>query len=172
MNPWMSNIEIKKIEQYLNPTDVFLEWGSGGSTLYFSKFVQKYISIEYDLNWYRHINYRISNEKLTNIDYIYCAPNKHLIFPIFHSKSNPEDFIDYVNIIDNFADMIYDGVLIDGRSRVSCSKKILPYLHKDSIVFVHDFFNRVSYHNILENYNLIDAIYTGQSLAILKKKNE
>ena len=34
----------------------------------------------------------------------------------------------------------FDKVLIDGRSRTVCAYKILPYLHKDSIVFIDDFF--------------------------------
>ena len=47
--PYMEDNEIKLIEYYLNTNDTMFEWGSGGSTLWFSKFVKKYYSIPIDL---------------------------------------------------------------------------------------------------------------------------
>ena len=52
MQPWMSKEEIKLIEKYLNKNQVVLEWGSGGSTAHFSKFVKEWYSIEHDKDWY------------------------------------------------------------------------------------------------------------------------
>ena len=37
----MSDSEIVKSEEYLNNKDKVLEWGAGGSTLYFSNIVSK-----------------------------------------------------------------------------------------------------------------------------------
>lgn len=171
MKPWMSGIEIATIEKYLKSTDVFLEWGSGGSTLYFSQFVQEYTSIEYDIKWYNNITEYISINKLQNINYIYCPPDNNVIPPINSYRSKKEDFITYVNIIDSLPQKIYDKVLIDGRSRVACAKKILNYLHNDSLIFIHDFFKRSKYFSILEDYVIVDSVQNRQSLAVLKKKS-
>ena len=37
----MTKNEIECIEKYLKPTDIMLEWGAGGSTLYFSRKVKR-----------------------------------------------------------------------------------------------------------------------------------
>ena len=47
----MSPQEISLIESFLEPRDVMLEWGSGYSTLWYSKFVRDYYSIEHDQKW-------------------------------------------------------------------------------------------------------------------------
>ena len=171
MNPWMSEEEIQKIQSYLRSTDIFLEWGSGGSTIYFSQFVKEYISIEYDINWYKNIKETIINTKKQNINYIYCPPNNDILLPVWHRTSDPKNFIEYVNVIDNIPITKYDKVLIDGRSRVECAKKILSYTNKDSVIFIHDFFTRPAYFSVLDHYTLIDSIKEGQSLAVLKKKS-
>jgi len=42
----MDKREIEKIISYLKPEDRMFEWGCGGSTVYFSKYVSFYRSIE------------------------------------------------------------------------------------------------------------------------------
>ena len=53
------------------------------------------------------------------------------------------DYVDYINKLNV---KTFDKVLIDGRARTFCSYKVLPYLHKDSIVFIDDFY-RYSFGN-------------------------
>ena len=171
INPWMSEKEIKKIEEYLSPDHIFFEWGSGGSTIHFSKLVNQYVSIEYDINWFNQINLYIQNEHINNVKYIYCPPDNDILLPIYTDRSEEKDFITYVNIVNTLPRHQYDIVLIDGRSRVNCANKILNYIHKESIVFIHDFFNIPKYFSVLDNYTLIDSIREGQSLAVLKKKS-
>ena len=55
INPWMSRDEIGMIEGYLKPSFKMLEYGSGGSTLYFSRLVKEYYSVEHDVEWYEKI---------------------------------------------------------------------------------------------------------------------
>ena len=49
--PLMCKEDINFIESFLSPTDIMLEWGSGGSTMYFAPKVSKYYSIEHDVTW-------------------------------------------------------------------------------------------------------------------------
>ena len=48
---WMSQEEIDVITKYLSPDKHMLEWGAGGSTLFFSTLVKTYTSIEHDNDW-------------------------------------------------------------------------------------------------------------------------
>jgi len=169
MKPWMSDIEIAKIHEYLNPNQLFFEWGSGGSTLHFSKFVKQYISVEYDIRWYSAIKHTILSKQLNNISYLYCKPNNPIIFPVW--RGNIDDFASYINIVDTINIKKYDIVLIDGRCRVACAKKILNFIDNNSIVFVHDFMQRSRYQSILEYYELIDSVAGEQSLGVFKKKS-
>jgi hypothetical protein len=152
MKPWMHQLEIEKIRSYLQDDHKMFEWGCGGSTLYFSKYVDLYRSVEHDVNWYKKIlPYVQSNTELHYID-------------------NHNEYNDYINFIEKFSDS-YDTILIDGRERVRCSIKAKQYLNTNGILIVHDFFKRPKYNPILEFYNIIDEIKnTEQTLAIFKLK--
>jgi hypothetical protein len=152
MKPWMHQSEIDLIRSYLKPTHKMFEWGCGGSTLYFSKYVNLYRSVEHNLDWYKKILPSISNNT-----------------ELYHI-GNQKKYSDYINQITNFSDT-YDAILIDGRERVRCAIKAKNYLKDNGIIFVHDFFNRPRYNPIFEFYELINSIKnTSQTLAVLKLK--
>ena len=44
----MENDEALKAEEYIKGKDKVLEWGSGGTTLYFPQIVNTYVSMEHD----------------------------------------------------------------------------------------------------------------------------
>ena len=44
--PWMSKQEIDLILSFLNKEDIMLEYGCGGSTMFFPNYVKEYYSIE------------------------------------------------------------------------------------------------------------------------------
>ena len=62
--------------------------------------------------------------------------------------------------------------MIDGRGRQYCAEFILPYLHEESVVFIHDFYNRPDRYNVvLQWYDIIDGIdNTEQTIVALKAK--
>lgn len=165
IKPWMSDKQVNMIQSYCKSDHTMLEYGAGGSTLYFSKYVKKYISIEHDINWYNQIK---KNDLNANIELHYCAPDNNIALPVWQAK--PEDFRSYVSLVDQLPYKHYDRVLIDGRARVECAIKILDYISHDSIVFVHDFFERKRYHTLYDHYKLIDEDNVKQpSLAVFKK---
>lgn len=168
MKPWMTYHQINLIESYLKKDYTFLEYGAGGSTLHFSKFVNKYISIEHDKNWIDKISSANLLSKNTTI--YYCPSNNtSLKLPVW--SGSYEDFYNYINYVDNIDIKKYDVILIDGRARQYCAKKLLSYIDNNSIVFVHDFFERKRYHSILNYYTLIDKDDKQQpSLAVFHKK--
>jgi len=158
----MSQGEVNIILSLLTPDDVMLEWGSGGSTVRFSKIVKKLYSIEHDAEWYVKNDIRIKQEGCENVNLHLIKPNLPRSFP--HVKR--EEFVDYIEYVKHLPEKRYDKVLIDGRARIWCAYEALHYTNEDSFVFVHDW-DRTAYHEILGEYNIFKQI---DKLVVLTKK--
>ncbi len=129
--PWIVFEAKKWMDSYLNENMIVFEWGSGGSTIYFSKKVRKVISIEHSLEWYEKVSSMIKHEKIENCDYYFIAPTKSRIAHFmpyrsytYVSKTFKEHselmFTKYVKKIDDYSDESFDLIMIDGRSRAAC----------------------------------------------------
>ena len=180
-----------KAEEYIKDKNKVLEWGSGTSTLYFSKIVKQFVSIEHNMEWYN----RISSQITDNVEYYYIAPHGFkndeeldknvpdllcrandpvLIDGITHWKTRGGfDWhcgIDYIRKPLELEYRDYDVVIVDGRCRAMCAY-IAKYLIKDGgYLIFDDFKSRTYYHGILKYYEVIDG---GDTLAILKvRENE
>jgi len=164
IKPWMKDDEIKFLLSFLQKEDIMLEWGCGGSTVEFSRYVKEYHSIEHNQDWYKKIKKILEDQQHV---FMYCIPNdlpRDLIFgPSKYEEF--ETYIQYVNILNKK----FNKVLIDGRGRQWCAKKVLSYLDDDAIVFIHDFGipGRERYNSVLEHYSIIGK---KDSLVALKKK--
>jgi len=127
---WVTFQALPFIESLLTSQATVFEYGSGGSTVFYSKRVKQVISVEHDANWFSAVKRVLAEEEISNCHY-------HLIPPDHASKSNgsPEDpeaycssdplcagrcFYKYVTLIDSFPDQFFDFVAIDGRARPSC----------------------------------------------------
>jgi len=155
MKPLMTDQDVKLVEKELlkfNPIDV-LEWGSGGSTIYFSNFIIDKIgllnltweSIEYDLKWYLELVYysmpqvrlHLFDEEVLRNDDRRALRNKpmneYVLFPKKLGKK-------------------YDVIFVDGRKRRRCLLEALELLKPGGIVLLHDA-GREYYHCAMEKYN-------------------
>jgi len=154
------------ITKHFSSEKNMLEWGSGGSTIEFSPYVKSYYSIEHNEDWYKMVNQEIINRNLDNINYNFVKQN---------NPQNPDgrqseytQFKDYLDIVDNF-NTKFDIVLIDGRARRLCAKKIIPYLNKDAVVIIHDWVLRSVYHCVTDYYDVLEYIdNTPQTIATFK----
>jgi len=151
-NPWMPEQEISSIVGRLCLTDTMLEWGAGGSTLLFPKFVKKYYSIEDNVDWYNKIKPLIAD----NTSLYLVLPNLPRTMP-----TKKEEFEDYINAVTTLNVSVFDKVLIDGRARQWCALSVLPFLSTKSIVFIHDW-SRQRYHSVLTYYVLLEEIPSSQ----------
>lgn len=156
----MSIAERNLISKYLSHDKHMLEWGAGGSTLFFSKYVGKYTSIEHDKEWYEQVKLQMDD----NVDLHHVLNNQPRTIP-----TDPIQFEDYINYVD-VLNHKYDIVLIDGRARPHCAKKILPYLKENAIVFIHDFWARPEYHWVFDYYDEVESVKKGQTIVALRKK--
>ena len=171
--PLMFESEYKFIEKYIDKNDIFLEWGSGDGTIYFSGLVNKIISIEHDIDYYNLLKKNIEAYKINNIE-LYHVPGKIVKDP---KSERYQAFEKYINFpIEN--KFKFDKVLIDGRARKYCAIAISKYLNDDNIVFVHDFnhndvegYKDESYFDdILKNFTIIEQIKENRGIIALKKK--
>jgi len=163
IKPMMSNDEILFIEKNLNDDKTMLEWGSGNSTIYFSKFVKELVSIEHNYEWYLYVKNAIKWYNIDNIKLYYVEPNEKVTIPSV--KSQLIDYIEFPKTLN----IIFDIVLIDGRARQHCAYSILDYIKENGLLFMHDFYDRTRYHNVLDIYDKVDEITEGAGIVSLMK---
>jgi hypothetical protein len=183
--PWMTDKQIAKVKAYLKPNNIMLEWGAGGSTIYFSKFVKKLYTIEHIEEW--------AKQKFpTNVEVFHVRPNywpkkdqgvkesditseRYKKVKLEHPYANDHairrywQFRDYVDQVEKLGISQFDRVLIDGRARSFCAFKVLSFIDPRSLVFVDNFHDRPTYQDILNVYEEVDS---ADSLIVLRKKNE
>ena len=143
----MHKPEVNLVASYLRPDAIYLEWGSGGSTLNFASMVSDVFSIEHNCEWAEYLTnvMKQSEKDYRNVQTI-CIPIERgtrgwgTISAFEHG--NYYQFKPYVDAVETLGIRKFDAVLIDGRARLACALKVLPYLKEDSVVFIHDFYTR------------------------------
>jgi len=168
MNIWMHNKEIQTIEKSLKPTDYMFEWGAGGSTLHFSKKVSKYVSVEHDESWYNLVLRHIRNLGLmSKVMLFHVEPNAPRNIPTKY-----QEFENYINFIpQNYNEIKFDKVFIDGRARQFCAMSALSFMKPDGLMFIHDYFERERYFSIEQEWELVEAVRdTPQTLAVFRPR--
>jgi hypothetical protein len=112
--PWCTYPFIKFIEPRLNKEFLVFEFGSGNSTLWYSKRIKKIVSVENNKNWYDLISLRIPS-------------NVKLIFQELKYKG------DYSKSAMNAKEK-FNIIIIDGRDRVNCVKNSLDALTENGVI--------------------------------------
>ncbi len=122
-----------------------LEWGSGFSTLYFSKKIPEqstWTSIEHAREWYDKLCPQIDNPRVT--------------LKLIEPKTDPEhpdldpDFTDYIHYPAQ-QHHLYDLIIVDGRKRNQCLKLSEKILSPMGIVIMHDA-NRGRYNQYYQQF--------------------
>jgi predicted O-methyltransferase YrrM len=117
--PWLVKEAVFDILEFIKIRSScrVLEFGSGRSTIFFSKFVEKLISVDHDSVYYNQV---------TKLIYLKSIKNVTLnILPRPYNK-----------ICDTFEDQFFDLILVDGRDRVLCIKSCEKKLKKDGILIL------------------------------------
>lgn len=137
----------------------YLEYGSGGSTLWFIEEIvkrddgTKIISVEHDGAWYKKINSVIPNGYRKNFTYIHRPVkynltltdnenNKVTLNPYATPfEENPAGLHEYIHPETVFLSKI-DTILIDGIARGPILAYIVNQVPRNCNVFLHDIENR------------------------------
>lgn len=115
--PWMLKREVEFLDEWMNKNRPkrILEWGSGGSTVYFAgfyDFIERWLAIEHDHEWYQKVRQDASSVVTLKL----CNMSEYVEMP----------------------EGRFDIILVDGRRRVECLNRVGDLLKEDGICFLHD----------------------------------
>jgi len=127
--PWCSYPFISFLEPRLKDTHSVFEFGSGNSTLWFSKRAKLVVSLEHDKEWYEKLQKNVPS----NVQFVYKELSKN------------GEYANYINTTN----LKFDLVLVDGRDRVNCAKNSINSL-SESGVLVFDNSNVECYSEAME----------------------
>ena len=116
--PWMNYHIISFLEDRLTKDLSLFEFGSGFSTVFYSRLVGSVTSVENDKEWYRQISEQV-------------AENVQVVFV----DSDVDG--DYCRTI-NLTDKTYDLVVVDGRDRVNCVEQSFAKLTDRGVIVLDD----------------------------------
>jgi predicted O-methyltransferase YrrM len=125
--PWLTPAAIQFLKGYLRAGDHGLEYGSGGSTIWFAKRISNLTSVEHDLSWFEKVKGWLADKGITNVTYIHAA-----IDPQADSEKSRE----YISAARKIQDESLDFILVDGRHRDECANMVLPKLKKGAILIL------------------------------------
>jgi predicted O-methyltransferase YrrM len=120
--PWLTPQAVRLLEGWLKPTDIILEFGSGRSTLWFARRVNRLVSVEHDPGWYDRVASTIQTQRLLNVTYLLKS-----------IEGRPSE---YASVTTQFEDNSLDVILVDGKLRDECANACLPKLKPGGLLVV------------------------------------
>lgn len=133
-SPWWTYKAIKIIDGYLKTKDkiIAFEYGSGASTVWLARRVDKLYSIEHSRDWFLFVQRYI--KKFPNVKYLLVKPDTKIKTNEYLSRKDiGKSFYNYVNSINKFNNK-FDIIVIDGRSRTACLKTSLLKIKRGGII--------------------------------------
>ena len=168
--PAMRPRELALLTSLLRQSDRVLEFGAGGSTALAIKMgVGRVTSVESDADWIDRLNRddalgRAVEQGRLELLHADVGPVGALGRPSMKQASWPN----YARRPwSHVGDRKLDLVFIDGRFRVACILETALRVSPATIIAVHDFWNRPSYHSVLPFLDQIDAC---ESLGLFRVK--
>jgi hypothetical protein len=161
----------------------YLEWGCGMSTSFYPLMATtKVVAIDGYAPWCKMVGEepRVQCMREEGKVHFYCPElvgGKGLVGKLDKGisdedlKSTMETYVNSVSqaVLDTNITH-FDVALVDGRFRLQCATKLLPYLHSDSVLLMHDFWLRQgAYGDVLKYFYVIGY---ARSVVALKKRPE
>jgi len=129
--PWLTFGAIDFLKKIIHPQMSVFEYGSGGSTLFWTQHVSNVVSIEHERSWYNRMKDEISSRQIKNVQYVLSeaeqdsgAVRANFKVPEHYASSDPRFtgniFKSYAKQIERFTNQSFDIIIVDGRARPSC----------------------------------------------------
>jgi hypothetical protein len=153
--PWMMEDQIELVKKILlsfgkNHLNI-LEWGAGGSTLYFTRFLERHgisynwYSVEHRVKWYDIIQKEITSPNIKLILKKQKADNPSTI-NLDHYVHYPRELTGKLGVREYF-----DFILVDGRARARCLVEAKFLVKPGGIILLHDA-EREKYHYVFQRF--------------------
>ena len=146
--PWLPYSVTRWLSANLTSNMSVLEFGAGGSTVFFSGLTRSVFSVEHDSSWCRRVLDVIRGLGRINVSVMLREPDdlRFVNNPEAHHdeylSSNPlyrgMTFYNYVHTVDLCRDESFDLVVLDGRARLACLRRSLPKLRNGGFVLLDD----------------------------------
>lgn len=151
--PWWSYRAIEYVDKIVQGKRIF-EYGTGGSTLRFSKKANYIVAVEDDEKWVSIIKDRLDKSNISNVNISYCPFDFH----------NPKNFekSDYLRMVDsgNFDIIIIDGQDWTFRERIKCFRYVESRMQSGQFIIVDDFwrYEELSNSHNAKNLNILESV--------------
>ncbi|GAB0489641.1 hypothetical protein MMPV_000866 [Pyropia vietnamensis] len=170
---WMTRQEAESMLEVMHKDMTYLEYGSGGSTMAFAPMAKRAYSIEHDKEWCSRMQEKLAVSGLAQRVTYTCAPVDRGTggWGVSHAfeEGTYRVFKPYVDAVTTLNESVFDVVLIDGRARVACALKVLPYLNDDSLLLLHDA-RREKYAPILKYYDPLGEVVGTYGVRLFRRK--
>lgn len=141
-HPWLTPKANSLLIRWLSPHMKGFEWGSGRSTIFFSRRVHHLVSIEHDAYWFKRVNSELKQKGIKNVDHRFIPPMKWeetaarahdcsvawAEYKYLQRASSVPEFLNYVNAINDYPGEYFDFILVDGKARFACMLNAIPKL--------------------------------------------
>lgn len=143
--PWLSLAAIDELRNIVQPSARVLEYGSGGSTVFFAKHCHSVLTIEHDQQWHDLLKEKLSQLNIDNVNLQHVGPEACTdlseIDPHAGFGSTGQEFADmsfkaYVQAPSAFSTQKFDIISIDGRARPACIRQSLDMLAPGGVLIV------------------------------------
>lgn len=133
-HPWMTFQAVAFLNKNVKPSHMIFEYGGGGSTLFFLKKGAFVKTVENDSHWFELLTKNIQENNLEKHWTGYLKTPEPPVTENLNDFANPDAYLsssynfknhifeNYVKTIDQFGDLSFDFVVVDGRARPSCIK--------------------------------------------------
>lgn len=129
-HPWLTKTANSILSSYLKISDVGVEWGSGKSTVFFSRRVSMLTSIEHDPLWYANVSKILKESGITNVEYLLIEKDQEQEDEDRGRESR------YVQVVKKFSKNSLDFALVDGIYRGACAIAILEKIRPGGILIL------------------------------------
>lgn len=134
--PWLTFGAIRFLEARVRPDLRVFEWGSGGSTLYFTARCREVVSVEHDRAFHDRVKARLKERGRTNSTLLLEEPAAEGRCASRHPHHRGQFFDSYVATIERFPAAHFDLISVDGRQRNACARAALAHLKPGGLVLL------------------------------------
>lgn len=156
--PWLNFPAIDFLDKYLKKRHKVLEYGAGGSTIYFLKKCKQLVTIEHNKEWINKLKIELKRNKIAK-QWKYCfTPPRRLLV-----KKKKQKYNAYLNAVKQFRNGTFDCILIDGEVRDGCFLSANKKLKIDGLLILDDaergYFQKKEIKGLLKNYKCVFNAY-------------
>jgi len=150
--PWWSFLAINQADRILGGKKIF-EWGTGGSTLRYSRQGAFITAVEHDKKWIEVVLEKLSKENLNNTKIQYC--------PLGQISDLDFQNSDYYKLLsEDFDVIIIDGFDDSFRLRPLCFYRAEEYIRNGGIIIVDDFwrYESILHRNKAKRFEIFESV--------------